>query len=275
MHVWQNSIKLTRAYVSCFNVDPQFAIGFKVPKTKTSGEYKIKYMEAAFNKDACSGEFFIEFEEQLWFNTLLQAFEDQGAGDVYIGTFKHNDGNDSASNALLRVWELAEKTGYSIMRGKCSDALMAKARAKQAEAKNKKKESEFDEKTQAAIKASMESMEGKIDHVDVKIDLVGGQLTNVENGMCKTIPYYQAELEKFKAALAHKTLECDRLEKKVADTTRIKNQLENANHEIWALDCENKMLRENIKSLQVLDTAKWIINEERALKRPRTDSDAQ
>ena len=275
MHVWQNSFKLTRAYVSCFNVDPQFAIGFKVPKTRVDGEFKVKFMHAAFNKEAFSGEFFIEFEEQLWFNTLLQAFEDQGAGDVYIGTFKHNDGNDSAANALLRVWELAEKTEKFTIRGKCSDALMAKARAKQAEAKNKKKESEFDEKTQAAIKASMESMEGKIDHVDVKIDLVGGQLTNVENGMCKTIPYYQAELEKFKAALAHKTLECDRLEKKVADTTRIKNQLDNANHEIWALERENNMLRENLKAIQLLETAKWIINEERVLKRPRNDSDFQ
>ena len=144
IRVWQNSFKLTRAYVSCFNVDPQFAMCFNVPKTRVDGEYKIKFMHAAFNKEAFSGEFFIEFEEQLWFNTLLQAFEDQGAGGVYIGTFKNNDGNDSAANALLRVWELAEKTEKFTIRGKCSDALMAKTKAKQAEAMSKKKESEFD-----------------------------------------------------------------------------------------------------------------------------------
>ena len=282
-------MKLNRAYVSCFNVYPEFAATFFMPKSRNGGEFEIKFMHAAFNKEAGSGEFFIEFEDKVWDSNLLKAFENLGAGDVYVGTFKNNDGNDSAANALLRVWELAEKSGIEVTRGKCPDALMAKTRAKQAEAKNKKKESEFDEKTQAAIKASMESMEGKIDHVDVKIDLVGGQLTNVENGMCKTIPYYQAELEKFKAALAHKTLECDRLEKKVADTTRLKNELRDANfvigdqqqelrgkdQELLKKDLEIEQLKRELKLHESLEVAKWVMEVQQRFKRPRTDSDAQ
>lgn len=270
---------MARAYVSCFNVDPQFVSGFNVPKN-IGGEYKIKFMDAAFNKEACSGEFFIEFEEQLWYSKLLEAFEIHGAGDVYIATFKHNDGNDSAANALLRVWELAEKTGLSSTRGKCSDALITKTMAKQAEAKNKKKESEFDEKTQAAIKASMQNMEGDISHVKVKVDHVGDQISSIETGVCKTILDYQKENERLKAALAQKTLDCDRQEKKVADMTRVKNQNEDLRNENMELHQEVSRLKRELKlhealeaANEAMETAKLIMTEARALKRARRDTE--
>ena len=260
--VWQESVKLSRAYISCFNVDPQFAVGFSLPKARGSGVFAIKFLQASFNKEAGSGEFFIEFEEKVWSSNLLKQFEDNGAGDVYIATFKHNDGNDSAASALLRVWELGERTGIMYSRGVCPEGLMSKARAKQAESKLKTRDSELDEKTRAAIKASLESVEGKIDHV-------GGQLTSVEKGVCETIPYYQAENERLKAALVYKTLECDRQEKRVADNTRLKNQICEANQEIWSLEQEIKSLKETNRLLHALDSAKWVIMEERALKRAR------
>ena len=260
-------------------------------------------MEGAFNKEAYSGEFFIEFEEQVWYNTLLQAFETHGAGDVYIGTFKNNDGNDSAANALFRVWDVAEKSSYSrtVVRGKCNETLLNKAKAKQTESMNKMKDSEFDEKTQAAIKFSMQNMEGKIDNVDGKIDNVDDKidhvkdtLSNVEKGVCNTLPVCYAEIERLHeeikrrdAIIAQKTLDCDRQEKKVADCTRIKNKLSDAEFRIWELEKENKQIKEINNALQAhetvknslekvnqaLETAKWIIEEERSMKRPRTDSD--
>ena len=266
MCVWQVPSKLTRAYISCFNIDPSFVSSFSVPKSRNGGEYKVKFLDAAFNKEACSGEIFIEFEEQLWQTKLLETFENLGAGDVYIATFKHNDGNDSAANALVRVWELAEKTGYSSCKGECSEALLNKARAKQAEAKSKSRETEFDEKTQAAIRLSMQNMEGKIDQF-------GGQITSVETGVCKTIPYYQGEIEKLRLALAQKTLDCDRQEKKVADMTRIRNELRDANYLIADQQQEIKRLKRENKLLEALETAKWIITDERAVKRPRSDLD--
>ena len=251
-----------------------------MPKARNAGDYTIKFMDVALNKEACSAEFFIEFDEKVWNTSLLQAFEKQGAGDVYIATFKHNDGNESAANALLRVWELAEKTGISATRGKCSDALMAKARAKQAEAKNKKKESEFDEKTQAAIKASMQNMEGKMDQV-------GDQIASIETGVCRTILDYQRENERLNAALAQrdaalvqKTLDCDRMEKRVADGTRLKNERDECRLRMWELESELKIVKQHNQALQALqtvqtalDAVKWIMTDERVMKRPRTDSD--
>lgn len=254
-------------------MDPQFAAGFTMPKARNAGEFTIKFLAASFNKEAGSGEFFIEFDEKVWNNNLLKQFEDLGAGDVYIATFKHNDGNDSAASALLRVWELGERTGITYTRGECPDGLMTKARAKQAEAKSKARETEFDEKTQAAIRLSMQNMEGKIDQF-------GGQITSVEAGVCKTIPYYQGEIERLRLALAQKTLDCDRQEKKVADMTRIKNELRDANYLIVDLQQENKRLKRDVKLLEALETtkealetAKWIMTDERAMKRARPDSD--
>lgn len=241
-----------------------------MPKARNAGEFTIKFLEAAFNKEASSGEFFIEFDEKVWHNNLLKQFEDNGAGDVYIATFKHNDGNDSAASALLRVWELGERTGITYTRGVCPDALMSKARAKQADTKQNTKDSEFDEKTRAAIQASIHDVSEKLDH---KASEIQGQLTCVEKGVCETIPHYQAEIERLKAALAYKTLECDRQEKRVADNTRLKNQLCEANQEIWSLEQELKTLKEHNRLLHALDSARWIITEERALKRARAGVD--
>ena len=238
-----------------------------MPKARNAGEFTIKFMEASFNKEACSGEFFIEFDEKVWGNTLLKQFEDSGAGDVYIATFKHNDGNDSAASALLRVWALGERTGITYTRGVCPDGLMSKARAKQAEAKRTTRETEFDDKTQAAIRLSMQSMEGKMDQF-------GDQIASVETGVCKTIPYYQGEIEKLRAALARKTLDCDKQEARVADMTRVKNELRDANYFIVDLQQENKRLKRDVQMLEALETAKWIITDERAMKRARSDPDA-
>jgi hypothetical protein len=238
-----------------------------MPKARNAGEFAIKFLVATFNKEAGSGEFFIEFDETVWYNNLLKQFEDLGAGDVYIATFKRNDGHDSAASALLRVWELGERTGITYTRGVCPDALMAKARAKQAEAKSTKRETELEEKTQAAIRLSMQNIEGKMDQF-------GGQIASVETGVCETIPYYQGEIERLRAALARKTLDCDRQEAKVADTTRLKNELRDANYLIADQQQEIKRLNRENKMLEALEMAKWIMTDERAMKRGRSDSDA-
>ena len=54
-----NSVKMSRYFITCFNVSPDFATNFKFQKSKGQGEFGIKYMEAVFNKEAESGEFFM------------------------------------------------------------------------------------------------------------------------------------------------------------------------------------------------------------------------
>jgi hypothetical protein len=113
-------------------VDPEFASAFKLPKSKGGGFFTIKYLDAGFNKEAEMGEFFIEFFEKVKEHKLAQALERAGAGQVTITTFANNDGNESASNALLRVWAVSNKTGIRYTQGECSEALLR--RAKQAAA---------------------------------------------------------------------------------------------------------------------------------------------
>ena len=55
--------------------------------------------------------------------------------------------------------------------------------------------------------------------------------------------------------------------------TKIKNRLDVSEHNVWALERENQTLKETVKAFQLLETAKWIIDQERAMKRARTDSD--
>ena len=49
--IQENSTRLNRVFVTCFNVTPEFAGSFKFWKTKGVSEFVIKYMEAAFDKN--------------------------------------------------------------------------------------------------------------------------------------------------------------------------------------------------------------------------------
>ena len=224
---------MSRYFVSCFNITPEFFNGFAFPKSKGGGVFGIKYMEAVFNKEAESGEIFIEFDEYVWEHKLIECFEAQGAGQVTTITFAHNDGGDSASNALVRILLAQEKHGgYS--RGACPPALHAKAMAKRTEAKRKLQtvsQQEFDEKTAAAIRLSLGNIEQGVQSQAVKLeDIEQGvqsqavKLEGIEQGVCHVIPDYQNEIAKLKDALAKKTAACDTIEGKLAYKTRLVNQ---------------------------------------------------
>jgi hypothetical protein len=210
---------MTRCFVSCFNITPEFFNGFVFPKSKGGGVFGIKYMEAVFNKEAESGEIFIEFDEYVWEHKLIECFEAQGAGQVTTITFAHNDGGDSAANALVRILLAQEKHGgYS--RGACPAALHAKTMAKRTEAKQKLQtvsRQEFDEKTAAAIKLSL-------DHIETGVQSQAVKLEGIHNGVCYVIPDYQNEIAKLKDTLTKKTAACDTIEGRLAYKTRVVNQ---------------------------------------------------
>jgi hypothetical protein len=241
-----------RLFVFCFNVTPEFATSFKFQKSRGDGYFGLKYMEAAFNKEAESGEFFLEFEEKVWEHKLIEAFQSQGAGQVSTITFANNDGGDSAANALLRI--LTSKTGITCSRGTCPPALLAKVQAKQAAARAAviSSSKEFDEKTMAVIKQSLEDnkevmvkVEEGIQSQVVKLDGIENgmqsqvvklegiedgmqsqvvKLDGIQDGVCNVIPDYQREIALLKSQLAHKTALCDTVEGKLAHKTRMTNQ---------------------------------------------------
>jgi hypothetical protein len=272
--------------VSCFNITPEFFHAFKFPKSKGGGVFGIKYMEAVFNKEAGSGEIFIEFDEYVWEHKLIECFESLGAGQVTTITFANNDGGDSAGNALVRILLAQEKHGgYS--RGACPPALHAKAMAKRTEAKQKLQtvsQQEFDEKTAAAIRLSL-------DHIETGVQSQAVKLEGIEQGVCHVIPDYQNEIVKLKDALAKKTAACDTIEGKLAYKTRVINQqgryIDKLDEEQQLLVQQNRgLVRENTimkeqlelsqhlkqtleKSQHLADILSATLAEERAAKRAR------
>ena len=299
------SVKLSRCYIQCFNVEPGFTHAFSLPKSKGTGEFTIVHMDSAFNKEGWFGEFYLEFKEVVWENRIIEQFEELGAGQVHVVTFKHNDGNDSASNALLRVWELAEKTGYRETRGECSSQLMAKAKAKLEQHKDKQvEEKEWDEKTQAVMRATLDG----IKDVQEEVQTVKVELGNAEANLTAELHSLKAEFNDTVAKLTAQvaTLQADKqalnqenkrinllrdqLEAKVGRETNTQNKLdiaiedkELADKKIRELNGIIQAMSEQIKTYQALDVVNRALElsdrvfktiddtAERELKRARTD----
>lgn len=265
-------MKTSRYYISCFNVTPEFAASFKFPKSNGNGEFKIAYMEAAFNREAGSGEFFFDFVDYVWEHKLVECFQSQGAGQVMPSTFANNDGGDSASNALLYVLASQEKSNIKYTRGTCPPALFAKVQAKKAaEAIVKASSSkEFDEKTMAAMKLSLAlqeetkaavvKVEGGLESVKDGILSQVVKLEGIEHGVCNVIPDYQKEIALLKSQLAHKTALCDRIEGQKAYQTR---EINKVNGEKEALTRENKRLAAQLQeNIDTWTREKFILTEQ-------------
>jgi len=246
--------KSTRYFISCFNVTPEFFTSFQFPKSRGGDLFSVKYMEAVFNREAESGEFFIEFVEPVLENKLIECFEAQGAGQVTTITFA-NDGSDSAASALVRILLAQEKHG-GCSRGTCPATLYKNAMAKRTEAKQKLQtvsQQEFDEKTAAAIRLSLGNIETgvqsqavKLDGIETGVQSQAAKLDGIEQGVCHVIPDYQNENAKLKDALAKKTAACDTIEGKLAYKTRLVNQ---QGKYIDKLDDEQQLLKQQNQAL--------------------------
>ena len=205
---------MSRYFVVCFNVTPEFAASFKFQKSKGQGEFGVKYMLASFNKEAESGEFFIEFDEYVWSHKLIESFQSQGACQVTTITFTNNDGGESAVNALARIITSQKRSGEGYTRGTCTPALYAKLHAKMEEAHRQEQlgAKEFDEKTSTAIKLSLAEQTVKLEAIGNDMQSQAVDIGNIKQGVCNVIPDYQNEIKNLKEALAHKTKLCDRIE---------------------------------------------------------------
>ena len=136
------------------------------------GEKSVKYLEAGFNKDRQSGDFFIEFEDQIHDNELELSFQAQHAKGVNVMTFP-NDNGKSASDALLHVMAVQDKYGVKITRGVFPASLKKSFEAQKAAQDKKVLEQEFNEKTQAAEKASLDEFKSKLGEVHDEVQGLG------------------------------------------------------------------------------------------------------
>jgi chromosome segregation ATPase len=167
---------------------------------------------------------------------------------------------------------------------------------------------EFDEKTSAAIKFSLEAHAVKLEAIEdgvqahaVKLEAIGDgvqaqtvDLVDIKQGVCNVIPDYQQEIKQLKEALAHKTKLCDRIEgqkgRLTMEINRLKWELSERVDENEALHGEKRATGKKIQDLQMqLDLCQSIallkqmqeeaqrtaeilsttLAEERSFKRPR------
>jgi hypothetical protein len=279
---WQDKyVTVKRFYINCFNVDHDFAENFKFPKSRVDGFFEIDYMECAFNREFEWGEILIEFKDQIKEDRLIKFLESQGACQVVTQTFPRNDGHLAAANAVLRIKSQVEKGWASYSRGTCPPNLLAKIQERQQqEAANK----ETDEKTREAQRQSLLLQQD----TNEKVTTVGSSVEQIKDGVCVVIPDYQKKIEGLERALAHKTKECDRIERlKGADTHTInvlEFKVEEIQGELTKTKAENLRLKETIISLNEQFNLCASVNkmermmetfsanmEERAAKRPRDD----
>ena len=243
-----------------------------IHKARNAGDFTINFMHAAFNVATFSGEIFIEFQETIRVCTLNSQLEARGACQVTVLTFNVGDANESASNALLRVWMSAEKTGCQFQRGTVSRELFDKTQTK------------FDRDKQKQAESSKEDAK---DHIDGKVE-------HTQQGVCTIIPDYQKLLRESTEKLAHKTKEVDRIESKMGRMTQHINKLTTDNETLRescnvmvrkherdileytnALATKEKQLKDKDEMLdvyRVLDNVKHLMELDRAAKQARKEN---
>jgi hypothetical protein len=251
-------VKAKRFFVSCFDVTPDFGMTFEYQKR----ENPIKYLEAGFNPDQRSGDFFIEFEEQIHDNELELCFEAQRAKGINVLTFP-NDGGKAASDALLHVMALQNKHGVKISRGVFPSSLKKMFDEQKAAQDKRLMEQEVNLKTLAAEKISMEEFRNDMANVKEEVHGIGefqkvkledisrvqvkleDSVQSIENGVqsiengvqsqkdniedikqkvCDVIAELQNQVKHFKDLADYKTRQCDVQEAKTAAQTRNVNQ---------------------------------------------------
>ena len=230
---------MKRFFVSCFDVTPDFAYTFEYQKSDDKDANRVVYMEAAFNREATSGEFFIEFEKQVKDTDLTECFQKLEAKGVNVFTFPNDDGV-TAADAIIRVLTLQCKTGLLVARGKRPEQLVNKVDIKQQEAAKQELLSpkEFDEKTAAALNLKLEDVNGNVKGVmdsvqshgvelvshGAKLDSQGVVMEDIKHGFCNVIPELQAKNVNLVKEVAHHILQRDIQEAKTAAQTRKVNE---------------------------------------------------
>ena len=247
----KEQIQVKRCYIMAFNVTPILFERLSFPKARGRGEFKQKFIFAGLSSDTESAECFIEFHEQIRAYQITDRLTDLGAKQVSLITFNNMDADESASDALARILSLGSEAAVSfITRGECSAGLFEKARSKAQQIDNQKKQEEFNEKTQLALRMSLEGIDGKVDTIADNVD-------QVKIGVCDTIADLRIEIARLHGVigtgalkLAYVQKERDRLENKVGRQTCYFNRSEERGKQILELQHTNKLLTYRVDDLQ-------------------------
>ena len=202
-----------RIYVNCFSVDPSYAEGFKFPRVK-GGFFTVNYMECAFKKEMEWGEIFIEFEDQVDEDKLVQLLEGDGALQITTQTFPRGDGNYAAAGALMHIHSQCENGWTPFTRGVCPPALLKKVQERQEEARVAKMDQSAGKKDKesndlnAALAESLKDTGRKVDSLAGGMEGIGSGVCELKTGVDEikdvliskqAVLEHNIELEKFKA----------------------------------------------------------------------------
>ena len=221
-----------------------------------SGEYGIKYMEAAFNREAGSGDFFIEFDEDVWSHKLVKSFESQGASQVMSSSFFKND-DESASNALLYIFYCQNHSKIKYSRGICSPALLATVKAKHDAKRNSQASVEQSNPTPRAICDADVTTANICTQPQVKSE-------NIQYDVSNVISEYQIEIERLKSGMTYKTALCTELQEQKAyqtnklamEITQLKQKVSNHAKEKADWIIERSLLLEQVDLCNAIKQAK-------------------
>jgi hypothetical protein len=260
--------------VSCFDVTPDFGMAFEYQRS----ENPIKYMEVGFNPDQRSGDFFIEFGEQIHDNEVELCFDAQRAKGINVLTFP-NDGGKAASDALLHVMALQNKYGAKITRGVFPSSLKKVFEEQKAAQDKLAMEREFSLKTQAAEKISLEEFKSEMGKVHDQVQVLGhfqkgikddmqsigndvqsygvkmeAGLEDVKQGVCSVMPELHERIKQLEKEVEYHKTQRDSQEGRTAVQTGRVNKLRELvaakDQELSALRKREDGLLERIKELE-------------------------
>ena len=165
---------------------------FTLPKgsSDAGAVFNVRYMSAAVSTEGLLSDVYVDFAERVVSGVLLKRFRELGAYVQTMIGFDGNTKNDQASACLARMWGLEGATTVLYERGECEPTLKSLADAKHAQAQQQQTQREFDEKTSAGLKASLNDIKTDID--DVKggmLQVVGdvGEVKGSVDVMCSTL----------------------------------------------------------------------------------------
>jgi hypothetical protein len=160
--------------------------------TENGNDISLVYWQFALNENTSAVFGVMEFDGYLRDGALYRSLADRTFASIRIDTFKNNDANNSAALAVNNTRRMAAKEGFVSVsspdapEGAPKSKLLAKADEMWAEDERKaaeQREGEFDAKTAAAIKQSVDEGNKKLDAIGTStgalkssVDKIGDQL---------------------------------------------------------------------------------------------------
>ena len=234
-----NTVNARRYYTCGFNLTAEAADSLRFTKENGS-EYPIRYIEAAFNDETLGFELFVEFEEQIKSTVFMSHLKVVAAG---MDPISFSTTHDKAAVALVRVRQMAIKTGKGYTRGQPTQTLVnathaylattgaagagAGAAAPSMEIEHMSKqlgrvEDVVGQTRDVAEEArnAAEAAASNSNEVAIKVGSIDGKIDSMK--------LFEEENASLKQQLAHKTKEVDRVEHSKGEMTKDRNQWKKA-----------------------------------------------